>query len=181
MTSSFSQQDIDGCNYTMSIIMNYENRIISWTHTPGEFDKYDMDWLCESKYEGTPNYHCQDENKDRRWAWKIENGVAVRDYDKPQYISSFSSQMFNYDKYEPMMERYKETGMKPIYTAGYQDGVWICDLRNLPTELIYKNEEEGGWKVKRPIRARTMDSDAPKKRQDRFLIPNNYGKILYKC
>lgn len=178
--SEYHIQDVDGCDYTMSIIMSYDNRITSWSHTEGEYDKYDMDWTCESKYEGRPEFYCQDENKDRRWGWKKEGKKMVRDYSKPQFLSSFSSQMFNYEKYEPMMERYKETGQVPIYTAGYQDGVWVCDLRKLPEDLIYKKEEEGGWKVKCSIKEQTMNADSSKKEQDRFLIPNDYGRILKK-
>lgn len=184
--SSYHQQDVDGCDYTMSIINHYENRIISWTHTEGDFDKTDMVWECESKYEGVPNYIVSVENKDRRWKWVsglTETGekVMVQDKAQPQYISSFSSQMFNYEKYEPMMENYELTGEKPFYTADYQDCVWVCDLRKLPKDLIYKDEKKGGWAVELPIAKQTMNPYAKKKKQHRFLIPNNYGQILYKC
>ena len=183
--STYHQQDIDGCDYTMSVIMQNENRILSWSHTPGEFDKYDMDWTCESQFEGGPDYHCQVENKDRRWPWKTEydedgNEISVQDYDQPKFTSSFSSQMFNYEKYEDMTERYPLTKQVPLYTAGYQDGVWVCDLRKLPKEKIYTDVEDGGWRVKKRIKKQTMNANANKISQYRFLIPNNYGKILYK-
>lgn len=178
--SEYHIQDIDGCDYTMLVIMSYDNRITSWSHTEGEYDKYDMDWTCDSKFEGGPEFYCQDENKDRRYGWKNEDGKMVRDYGNPQYLSSFSSQMFNYEKYEPMMERYKQTGQVPIYTAGYQDGVWVCDLRKLPKEKIYTDVEDGGWRVKLSIKGQTMSASSSKREQYRFLIPNDYGIMLKK-
>lgn len=183
--SEYHIQDIDGCDYTMSVIKSYDNRITSWSHTEGEYDKYDMDWTCDSKFEGRPEFYCQDENKDRRYGWKTdydENGnkVRVKNYDRPQYLSTYSSQMFNYEKYEPMMERYEQTRQVPIYTAGYLDGVWICDLRKLPKDLIYKDRKDGGWRIYALIEERTMDGQSKKVWQPRFLIPNEYGRILKK-
>ena len=183
--SNIHQQDVDGCNYTMWVIGQYENRIITWSHTPNETDKYDMDWTCFDKYESGFTYEVQDENKDRRWGWKKEYNedigkwVSVRDYDKPQFLSSFSSQMFNYEKYEPMMALYEKTGQKPFYTAGYLDGIWICDLTQLPKDKIYTDEKDGGWRVVRYIEKLTMSGRSYKVPQYRFNIPNEYGKVLY--
>ena len=181
--SDIHKQDIDGCEYTMSVIMQNDNRVVSWSHTEGEFDKYDMDLTCRSKFEGRPTFSAIDENKDRRWGWKTitdENGeeISVIDYDNPQFTTSFSSQMFNYEKYEPMMEIYENDRKMPVYTVGYQDGVWVCDIRTLPKDLIYKDIKDGGWKKKVWIKKKTMDGKSKKVLQDRFLIPNEYGKII---
>lgn len=166
--SEIHQQDIDGCNYTMSVLEG-QIRISNWNHTKGEYDRYDMNWtgITDANIEITIN----DENKDRRWEWK--NGT--RDYDKPQFFSSFSSQMFNYEKYEQQMAIYEASGIQQCYTAGYQDGVWLCDLSTLPKDKIYAD-----WKITHWIKEKTMDGNSVKKKQDRFLIPNEYGTFFKK-
>ena len=123
--SRIGEQDFDGCVYTMNVLREQEGimygnepmQIINCTHTEDEKAKYDMDWTGVIK--GKIAVLCMDENKDRRYGWT--NGE--RDYSKPQYLATYSSQMFNFDKYEPMMEKYNETGIKQYYTAGYLDGV----------------------------------------------------------
>lgn len=177
MTNSrIHQQDVDGCNYTMSILTK-DLRITDWTHTEGNFDKYDMDWTATTD-EGE-KMCIMDENKDRRYGWKTicENGVKIRvkDYDKPQYLTSYPSQMFNFEKYEFLMEKRNETGAEIAYTAGYLDGVWMFDLATLPRDLIYKPIKEGGWKIMVWVEETTMDGYSVKKLQPRFLIPNQYG------
>lgn len=188
--SRISEQDFDGCVYTMNVLREQEGimygnepmQIINCTHTEDEKAKYDMDWTGVIK--GNIAVRCMDENKDRRWGWKtiIVNGKKekVRDYSNPQYLSKYSSQMFNFDKYEPMMEKYNETGIRQYYTSGYLDGVILFDVVTLPKELIYKPIEEGGWKIMAWVDDVTMDGNSEKKLKPRFLIPNEYGHIYRK-
>lgn len=177
--SSFHQQDIDGCEYTMSVLRGRLN-IINWKHTEGDYDRYDMDMSAITISTGELHHIC-DENKDRRYGWKYDDdGNASIDYDKPQYISTYSSQMFNFEKYETMMDNYEQTGDWQGYTAGYLDGVILFDVATLPKDKIYTELKDGGWKVYKWIREKTMDGRTEKVLQPRFLIPNEYGTIYYK-
>lgn len=162
--NSFNLQDNDGCNYTMSVLQNYLN-ISNWTHTENEYEKYDMDWSANTTNDTL--IHIMTENKDRRWKWKYdEDGNAQRDYDNPQFFTTYPSQMFNFEKYEFL----ETTDAEKCYTADYIDGVWLCDLSTLPKDKIY-NE----WKRMEWVRERTMDGRTRKILQPRFFIPNEFG------
>lgn len=175
--SDIHQQDIDGCVYTMEVLNQYENRITDWEHTTGEYDKCDMFWTGITS-SGETIY--ADENKDRRWPWKTTpDGRKVRDYKHPQNYSKYPSQMFNFDKYEYLMNEYRTNGSIPLYTADYIDGVWLCNLSKLPEKLIYTDVEDGGWKSTASI-AKTTMRNTEKEEQERFYIPNNYGHFFKK-
>jgi hypothetical protein len=164
MKNQFSEQDNDGCNYTMDVLCNYLN-VTSWTHTENEYEKYDMDWSANTT--NGEQIHIMTENKDRRWKWKYdEEGNAERDYDNPQFFTTYPSQMFNFEKYEYL----ETTDAEKCYTADYIDGVWLCDLSTLPKDKIY-----GEWKRMSKVRVATMDGRTEKVLQPRFFIPNEYG------
>ena len=42
--SIYHKVDVEGCEYAMSIINQYEHNIVNSTHTTGETDRYDIDW-----------------------------------------------------------------------------------------------------------------------------------------
>lgn len=178
---NYNKQDNDGCFYTMDVLRNYIN-VVNCVHTVPDTCKYDLDMTGLTEHNEV--FVAKDENKDRRWPWikVVVNGdeVMVRDYDNPRFISSFSSQMFNYDKYEYLMDKSETEGTIPLYTASYMDAIWVCDLRTLPKDKIYTPVDKGGWGVLLPIAEQTMNPYAKKKDQPRFLIPNNYGTIYYK-
>ena len=173
MDSKVHQQDVDGCDDVMCVLEK-RLRIVACSHTEGDFDRYDMDWTAITD-EGS-EMSIAVENKDRRWGWMYDDdGNAERDYDKPQYSSTYDSQMFNFEKYEYLMELRNKTGAEIGYTSDYLDGVWLFDLKTLPKEMIYKPAKEGGWKIMVLVREKTMDGRTEKKLQPRFLIPNQYG------
>ena len=43
----FHRQDIEGCNYIMNVVSSYFPEV-EWTHTEGEYDRYDMDWTMST-------------------------------------------------------------------------------------------------------------------------------------
>lgn len=176
------QQDVDGCNYTMSVINDFENRIDDWSHTTGTYDGYDMTWTCH-RTDGR-EYKAQVENKDRRWKWKVitepetKEEIMVQDLDSPQYLEDYPSQMLEVHKYENMMEMHRKTGISQIYTAGYQNGIWISDVTRYPKDKVNTYQKDGGWRVKVKIAETTMKAGSRMVERDRILVPNNWGKTL---
>lgn len=172
--SIFHNVDVAGCEDMMGVIMGHNNKIVSWSHTPGEYDSYDMSWTL---YNGT---EWSVEGKDRRINFKTG---------KPQYITTYDSIMLNYEKYFKLLDNYNVTGELPGYVADYTDGVVFYSLLNLPYEEIKESVEDAkntgkgnkwcGWFN---IEKQTL-RPGNTKRQLRLLLPipsieNNYGKIL---
>lgn len=160
--SEFNRVDVAGCNYTITVIEPYLNTTVTWEHTSSsqgdEYCVYDLDGTSEKGYEYIL------ENKDRRVNYKTK---------QPQYFNTYSTIMFNIEKYEQMMPISHSTGKIPLYAADYTDGVAICDLRRIPKEKVHKPINEGGWMGKRNI-SKTTVNDTAKKEQLRFFIPKGY-------
>lgn len=180
MQNIFHNVDVAGCEDMMGVIMGHNNKIVNWTHTPGTFDSYDMDWTMDN---GTK--WCV-EGKDRRINFKTG---------KPQYIDTYKTVMFNYEKYFNLMKNFTVTGELPGYAADYTDGVIFYHLLHLPYDEIERDVNEAitckattgkeiwnkwcGWF---DIEKQTL-APGEKKRQLRLLLPkpsieNKYGKIL---
>lgn len=182
MASAFHTADLNGCEYAMSILNEYENNVISSYHTTGEKDSYDMDWTLS---DGTK---IKVEGKDRKINFKTK---------EPQYVNTYSTVMFNVEKYERMMAAYTEDNIYPIYAASYTDGLVLYGLPRLPQKEIMeqvkdvtdtynatgemKNTYWCGWYLIN----KTTIAESEKKWQIRLKLPkptweNNYGKILWK-
>ena len=141
--NEFHMADLKGCNYAMDIIMSHPTNIVSWTHTGGDYDSYDMNWLIKRK-DGT-HYTARVEGKDRTTNFKTGN---------PQYTYTYWTVMFNIEKYEELMKNWDEKGWGayPVYEASYTDGVILYHLPKLPTEEIketFKEAREGAAKGER--------------------------------
>lgn len=178
----FHTTDLKGCEYAMSIINEYENNITSSVHTPDIKDRYDIDWTLSN------GERVKVEGKDRKVNFKTK---------EPQYVSTYSTIMFNIEKYENMMKVYEEDNVYPVYAASYTDGVVLYGLPRLPQKEIMeqvkdvadtyratgerKNTYWVGWYL---INETTVEN-SKKKWQMRLKLPkptweNNYGKILWK-
>ena len=182
MDSAFHTADLDGCEYAMSILNQYENNITSSYHTEGEKDRYDMDWTLN---DGTK---LRVEGKDRKVNFKTK---------EPQYVNTYPTIMFNVEKYENMMSTYEQDDIYPVYAASYTDGLVLYGLPRLPREEIEaevkdvaetynatgerKTTKWVGWYL---INKTTVE-ESEKRWQIRLKLPkptweNNYGKILWR-
>ena len=182
MDSAFHTADLNGCEYAMSILNEYENNITSSYHTEGEKDRYDMDWTL------TDGTKLRVEGKDRKVNFKTK---------EPQYVNTYPTIMFNVEKYENMMSTYEVDDIYPVYAASYTDGLVLYGLPRLPREEIEaevkdvtdtynatgerKTTKWVGWYL---INKTTVE-ESEKRWQIRLKLPkptweNNYGKILWR-
>lgn len=178
--SEFHRVDVAGCEDMMMVIEGHNNRIVEWTHTPGDYDSYDMNWTLDNGVEWCV------EGKDRRVNFKTG---------EEQYTTTYSTVMLNYEKYFNLLDNYCSTGEMPGYVADYTDGIIFYSLLKLPYEEIrdcvnealeYKErtgkEKWNKWCGWFNIEKQTLNP-GNKKRQLRLLLPipnenNKYGKIL---
>lgn len=180
--SIYHKVDVEGCEYAMNIINQYEHNIVSSTHTTGATDRYDMDWTLANGDKIIV------EHKDRRIKYNTN---------EPQYTYTYDTIMFNVEKYEYLMGRYFNDDVYPIYMASYDDGLILYGLPRLPyndirSEINTVMDEynktgtmmETNW-IKWKTITKTTVEKSDKSAQPRIMLPkptdeNNYGKILYK-
>lgn len=174
----FNEADIKGCGYAMDIVCSYPNFIERWEHTSYSKERWDMEWY-------TPVTTFSVEGKDRSLNYRTG---------EPQYISTYDTVMFNVEKYEVLMDRWRSTGKWPLFLSSYADGVIIYSLPMLEEEEIRTCIEEcrnnpqerikNKWCSWFRIRETTVE-DSPMKWQLRLTLPkpsplNGYGLILWK-
>ena len=109
--------DVAGCESIMQTIMEYPNSIVSWTHTPGEYDEYDMEWVSITSSGEEIRYRV--EAKDRDMAMDRFRTAYVRE-------NKFSSMV-------------QETERIPVVACGYHDGVLVWQLNYLPLREIMED------------------------------------------
>lgn len=173
MEDKFNSVDIKGCDYTMNILTKSPgNKIVSYVHTKPTTCFYDIE--AESSLAG---YDI--ENKDRRWKWVD----GQPDLNQPQYMHTYDTVMYNPDKVEQQLIRYVETGRKPLYTAGYMDGVIVFDLTKLPLDKVLTPQSQGGWMRQVWVADETVNGSKKSLKWRTFLPKpdnyNNYGKIVW--
>lgn len=124
---SYHEQDCAGCDYIMSVLMDRPNRIVSYTHTQGDYDEYDMNWICTAT--DGQEYECRVEGKDRR---KDKNGNNV-------YINTYPTAFIRENKFISMTDEKRRV---PVAVCGYADGVIVWQLNMLPIDDIRKSIAE---------------------------------------
>lgn len=117
--SDCHKQDIEGCNYIMNVVSSYFPEV-EWTHTEGEYDRYDMDWTMSTT--GGKIIECKAEGKDRR---KNKYGEDIN-------IDTYPTAFLNSAKFRYMVNHFKN----PYALMGYSDGVVIYNLKKFPYEEI---------------------------------------------
>lgn len=106
--------DVAGCERVMEIIMSYPNSIVSYTHTPGEKDTYDMNMRTSTS---------NGEYKD----WRVE----VKD--RNCNMDDFPTAYIRENKFRSMTTDVTE---EPAVFCGYHDGVLAWQLKYLPIRDI---------------------------------------------
>lgn len=161
MYNPFNEADKDGCNFTMYCLSPYFSTEVEWQHTStsqdDEYCQYDMDWTATV---GGQRFEYCVENKDRR---------INRKTGEPQYFDKYDTVMFNPEKYAYLIGRWQKEKKIPLYTSDYADGVWVLDLRFLPTPI----EQFEGRSTFRKYTCKASQEQE----QIRLYIPKHYGKF----
>ena len=116
------KQDIEGCNYIMNVVSSYFPDV-EWTHTEGEYDRYDMDWVITTT--AGKSVECKAEGKDRR---KNKKGEDIR-------TRSYPTAFLNSAKFRYLVTNFKN----PYALMGYSDGVIVYNLKQLPFREVIED------------------------------------------